>query len=96
MTDPLNIISDDFSIWLLGYRIKLSCLYLPQGHYFISTMWVWSTYEYVFFFLNLSKNPPLNVKECMVKVIYNCDLFNEENHKVMYAGHVPILYSTVF
>jgi len=44
----------------------------------------------------LSKNPPLNVKECMVKVIYNCDLFNEENHKVMYAGHVPILYSTVF
>ena len=22
----------------------------------------------------------------MVKVIYNCGLFNEENHKVMYAG----------
>jgi len=24
MTDPLNIIFDIFSIWLLGYRIELS------------------------------------------------------------------------
>ena len=37
MTDPLNIMFDDFGIWLLGYRIELSCLFIPQGHYFIST-----------------------------------------------------------
>ena len=53
MTDPLNIIFDDFDMWLLGYRIKFSCLYLPQGHTLISTctstMWLWSTDEYVFF-----------------------------------------------
>ena len=26
MTDPLNITFDDFSIWLPGYRIDISCL----------------------------------------------------------------------
>ena len=31
-------IFDDFGIWLLGYRIKFSCLYIPQVHYFISTL----------------------------------------------------------
>ena len=49
MTDLLNIIIDDFGIWLLGYRIKFSCLYIPQGHYLISTLWLWSTDEYVIF-----------------------------------------------
>jgi len=34
ITDPLNIIFDDFDIWLLGYRIEFSYLYIPQGHYF--------------------------------------------------------------
>jgi len=34
MTDPLNIIFDDFGISLLGYRMEFSCLYIPQGHYF--------------------------------------------------------------
>jgi len=29
MTDPLNIILDD--LWLLGYRIMFSCLYLHKG-----------------------------------------------------------------
>ena len=47
-TNPLNIIFDDFSIWL-GYRTKFSCLYLPQAHNFISTVWLWSTDEYVMF-----------------------------------------------
>jgi len=28
-----------------------SCLYLPQGHYFISTLWLWSTDEYGFDFI---------------------------------------------
>ena len=45
----LNIILDDFRIWLLGYRTEFSCLYIPQGHYFISTVWQWSTDEYVIF-----------------------------------------------
>ena len=30
MTDLLNIIV--LGILLLGYRIKFSCLYIPQGH----------------------------------------------------------------
>ena len=34
MTDLLNIMFDDFGIWLLGYRIKFSCLYIPHGYYF--------------------------------------------------------------
>ena len=52
MTDPLNIIFDDLRIWLLGYRIEFSCLYtcIPKGLYFISTLWVWSTDEYVVVF----------------------------------------------
>jgi len=49
MTNPLNIIFDDFSICLLGYRTEFSCLYIQQGHYFISTVWLWSTDEYVSF-----------------------------------------------
>ena len=47
MTDPLNIIFDDFGIWLFGYRIELRCLYIPQGHDFVSTLWLWSTDEYM-------------------------------------------------
>jgi len=46
MTDPLNTIFAGFGIWLLGYRIEFSCLYIPQGHYFTSTLWLWSTDEY--------------------------------------------------
>ena len=48
MTDPLNIIFDEFGIYLLGYRIEFSCLYIPQGLYSISNLWLWSTDEYVF------------------------------------------------
>jgi len=29
MTDPLNIIFDDFDLVLLGYRIDFICLYIP-------------------------------------------------------------------
>ena len=47
MTNPLNIIFYNFGIWLLGYMIEFSCLYLPQVHYFISTLWVWNTGKYV-------------------------------------------------
>jgi len=51
MTDPLNIIFDHLGILLLGYRIKFSCLYVPQGHYYISTLWLLSTVEYAFFLI---------------------------------------------
>ena len=37
----LNIIFDNFGIWLLGYRIEFSCLYIPLGLHFISTLWLW-------------------------------------------------------
>jgi len=33
MTDPLNIIFDNFYIWLLGYRIEFCVLYIPQGQF---------------------------------------------------------------
>ena len=36
MTDLLNIIFDDLGIWLLGYGNEISCLYIPQMHYFIN------------------------------------------------------------
>ena len=36
-TNPLYIIVDDFSIYLLGYS-EFRCLYLPQEHTFISTV----------------------------------------------------------
>ena len=62
-TNPLNIIFDDFSIWLLGYRTEFSCLYRPQGHTFISTVWLWSTEEYVFYIL--SESPSLTT--CIIK-----------------------------
>ena len=33
-------------------------LYIPQGHYFIGTLWLWSTDEYVKKII-LSESPPL-------------------------------------
>ena len=61
MTVPLNIIFDDFSMWLLGYRVEFSCLYIPLGHYFISTLWLWSTDEYVNF--DFERKSTFNVAE---------------------------------
>ena len=29
--------------WLLGYRMEFNSLYLPQGHNFISNVWLGST-----------------------------------------------------
>ena len=46
MTYPLNTIFDDFGNW---YRIEFNCLYIPHGHYFISTLWLLSTDNYVNF-----------------------------------------------
>ena len=40
MTNPLDMIFGDFGIRLLGYEIEFSCLYIPKGLYFISTLWL--------------------------------------------------------
>ena len=45
----LNIIFDDFFKWLLGYKTEFSCLYLPQGHTIISTVWLWNIDKFVIF-----------------------------------------------
>ena len=42
-TNPLSIIFDDFSKWLLVYRMEFSYICLPQGHTFITTVWLRST-----------------------------------------------------
>ena len=63
---PLNIIFVDFGIWWLGCRIEYSCLYIPQGHFFISTLWLWSTDEYVFS-LFLGESLPLNNCNTIIK-----------------------------
>jgi len=49
MTDHLNIIFDDFGIWLLGCGIEFGCLYIPHGHYCIGTLWVWRTDDFLIF-----------------------------------------------
>ena len=58
MTDPLNICFDHFGVWLLDYMIEFSCLYTPQGHYFISTFVTMEYIQLCYFFI-LSKAPPL-------------------------------------
>ena len=40
MTDQLNIIFADFGIWLLGYRIEFSCLYIFHK-YFVAMKYTW-------------------------------------------------------
>ena len=37
---PVKYYFEDFILRLLAYRTQFSCLYLPQGHTFISTMWL--------------------------------------------------------
>jgi len=59
MTDPLNIyFGGDFSIWLLCYRIEFSCLDIPLGHFFISTLWLCEVQVNMFCFI-LSARLPL-------------------------------------
>ena len=58
-TNPLNIMFDDFIIWLLGYRTEFSCLYLPQGHNIRITVWLLSTDENIIIFI-LSESSYLN------------------------------------
>ena len=62
MIDLLNIKIDNFSIWLLGLMIEFSCPYIPKGHYFINTVWLWSTDKNKNCFI-LSINPPLTISD---------------------------------
>ena len=48
LTNVLRLL-DNFSIRLLGYRTEFSCLYLSQGHNFISFVWLLSTDELLIF-----------------------------------------------
>ena len=45
MTDSLILFVDDFGTSLLCYRIEFSCLYIPQGENFKSTMCRMSTFN---------------------------------------------------
>ena len=63
-TYPLNIIFDDFRIWLLGYS-EFSCLYFPKGHTCISSLWLACSDDYKNIMI-LSKSPTLK--------------FNHRNH----------------
>jgi len=54
MTNPLNIIFDEFGKWFLGYRIEFSYLLFHN----IRTLWLWSTDEHVFVFI-LSESPSI-------------------------------------
>jgi len=36
---------------IIGYMTEFSCLYIAQRHYFISTLWLWRTDEYVFIYI---------------------------------------------
>ena len=71
----LNIIFDDFSIWLLGYRTKFSCLYFPQGQHFISTVWLIMKHRWISKFLILSSSlKKLSINACTpwMSPFHNC------------------------
>ena len=40
--------------------IEFSCQYIPRGHYFVSTLWLWSTNENVFVFLYFERKSTFN------------------------------------
>jgi len=56
----LNIIFDDFSICLLGYRTEFGCLYIPQGNDFIFKYFVLEVQINMYIFFILSESPSLN------------------------------------
>ena len=84
-TDPLNIIFDDFDIWLLGFRIKFSCLYIPQEYYFISTLWLWSTVEYFERKSIFKRNPPC-ICLSMVNIVFPTSVISTLPQKVPIAN----------
>ena len=55
MTYPLNIIFDEFGIWLLGYVIEFWVVYSVHMGILSVTMWPWSTDEYVFLWVFITK-----------------------------------------
>ena len=57
---PVNIMFDDFGIWLLGYRIEFSCLFIQQRYNFIS-FFVAMKNRGMCIFLTLSGIAPLKI-----------------------------------
>ena len=60
MTDKMNIIFDGFVIYFLGQRIEFICLYIPQRHFFISTLWLKTTNFLIGAKVHLRKNTLVN------------------------------------
>ena len=52
------------------------CIYPPQEHTFISTVWLWSTDEYVFISI-LSESPSLTY-DCILFTIFELEVSIEE------------------
>ena len=89
MTNLLNIIFGDFGIWLVGYRIKFSCLYIPQGHYFINTLWLWSTVEMSVF--GFEKKSTFNNKK--KRILHPCNNISKSYTCSMFF---PYMYCCCF
>ena len=84
MTKPLNIVFGDVGIWLLGYGIEFSCLYIPQGHYFMSTLWLWSTDDYCQFSVFSESRSLNNIKK------------DTQNHNIITRCTITDLYGLVW
>ena len=87
-TNPLNIIFDDFSIWLLGYKTEFSCLYLPQGHYFMSTSFYIERKS--IFKINSYISLNIHVSDLIQLLIY----INNEYRCIFEQETLPLLLST--
>ena len=87
-TNPLNIIFDDFSIWLLGFKTEFSCLYLPQGHYFMSTSFYIERKS--IFKINSYISLNIHVSDLIQLLIY----INNEYRCIFEQETLPLLLST--
>ena len=87
-------ICDNLCILLLGYRIEFSCLYISQGHTFVSTVWLWNIDKYVFFFQFERKSTFKNSRKCPLHWFDIITPFNDVHY-----SHQPVcivLYHTEF
>ena len=71
-TNPLNIIFDDFSICLLGYRTEFSCLYLPERHNYCMAV----KYRWICKFLILSESPSVMHKKRIEDIVYTINEYS--------------------
>jgi len=59
MTDPLNIMFDDFGIRLLSDMIEFSCLYILHKGIIVSVLYGYEVQMNIYLFCILSELPPL-------------------------------------